>query len=105
MRWILVAASALVLMGCAVAEQIDMKNLSILEPYPDGKFKYKSFASVGYREGDDRAETVRLNELQRRLDINNLCSNGYEITRRTAVLNYQAVSAGVYDIFYYGRCK
>lgn len=73
--------------------------MSQFEPIDDQTFRYQAGADLVYPlEGE--GERYRLEWLEQYLTDNGLCSNGYEITKRTPVVT----SPGVHLVYYEGKC-
>jgi hypothetical protein len=98
---ILALALAAMATGCATADKV---TESEFRPVGEG-FEYRAKASASYPESSAGAEAQRMDWLRQYLSDAGLCPNGYEITKRTPVLQQRALLADIYDIYYEGRCK
>lgn len=101
MRTILVLTLVL-LGGCSA---LDRQELTSFEPLPNKKFRYEAKTDAIYRHDTAAGERTRLSWLEKYLRDNQLCSGGYVIEQRKAVLIRRAALAQLYNIIYYGRCK
>lgn len=90
------------LAGCAT---IDLYNLSTFRPDATNEgFQFQTIADRLYPIDSDRAEALRIVELEKRLSVNGFCPEGYDIVNRRAVLKGQ-FSDKIFDVFYTGRCR
>lgn len=93
---------AALLTGCAT---VDRPQMSRFEPLTDTTFRFSARTDLLiYREDAPEAEAERMRWLQTYLADNKLCTAGYAIDSRRAVVIGDTLGK-LYEIIYFGRCK
>ena len=82
--------------GCAACAQIDRKPYSEFYLTGANSFRYKASTDFIYPADSPDAEKTRMEWLQRYVDDNAICANGFSVTARTTIRQ----NAIVYE----GRC-
>lgn len=99
-------AVMLVISGCS---SIDRNLMSGFEPFTDDDggviFSYwADEATLTYPEDSPDAEAIRMQWLERYLELNELCLDGYEIVERKAVAKTRGIGGIAHRIVYKGHC-
>jgi hypothetical protein len=103
MRAFLYGSVALVLAACATPAHI--RVYSQLIPTGSGEFTFIANADVTAPEDSPRYEAMRREVLDQKVTAAKLCPNGYTVERQAAQEGQGLFGAGVYKIYYRGRCK
>jgi hypothetical protein len=98
---IFVIGFVLFVASCATLD----KSATSFEIQEEDKFVYEAWADAIYPLEEKEAEDYRISFLKEYLADNNLCPNGYEISRRQPILKDKALLGPSYRIFYYGKCR
>ncbi|MEQ8739532.1 MAG: hypothetical protein RID59_13395 [Hoeflea sp.] len=92
---------AAALTGCAW----ELRENSRLEPTSPDSFRFATVASAEWPIDSPEGEASRRQALERFLELNDMCSGGYVIDDRRAVLRNRGLLADRYDLYYEGRCS
>lgn len=96
--------AGVLLAGCAGLE-VDRMEMSTYDRTPGG-FVYAAQATWhGYGKDDPAAEKIRMDWLQKYLDLNGHCRNGYDIAERDVMVLRETLIEPVYRIRYVGKCR
>ena len=92
------------------SSNVERMAFTTFEIVKDSEFKFtaKTYfygTEIPSRETEKSdQETVRTAWLEKYLELNSMCLNGYEITERRVVLLMKSLGT-THQIFYLGRCK
>ena len=89
--------TSLLLTGCA---SYDLAVGSEFKPTNHG-FEYNVASDLAYPLTSEKAEGQRINQLNKYITNNNICSRGYIVTKRTVV----KVSKFNHRVYYDGSCN
>jgi hypothetical protein len=95
------------LLGLASCTGLDRAELSEFHRIAPDRFEYRASTNYFYvSDSHSWAEGQRLRWLETYLDLNAICSAGYELTSRRTGLRYASpLGYPVDDIVYEGRCR
>lgn len=95
-------AIAILLTACTV-RGIDTSLIPILQSNGEIIYRYGDIAGLSLQDGDKDAEDKRLRDMNDWVVESGICSNGYTVLRRQAILLRQG-SPGK-KIYYFIKCK
>lgn len=99
------SCAALMALGLAACASMDRSALTEFEPLEGDRFRYEVSAdTIRYPLEDPDAEATRMTWLESYLADNGLCSGGYEILDRKAVIIQDSALARSWRVYYTGAC-